>query len=141
MTNKIKSKIPYIFFAFFAVVISVNIFYIYISSKTWRGVVAHDSYQKAVKYNDVLDRIKKQNQLNWSFEIKYNPFSTGVGEVVLDLKDKSLNQIRDAKIRIYFRRPTQEGKDFVADLEFKNEKLRFCLRFGLALKGECVHFF
>lgn len=106
------SKIPYIFFAFFGVIILVNICYIYVAKKTWRGVTTENSYQKGLTYNDTLKQVEKQKELGWQVQIK--PSSTGQNklELVINVLDNKQSPIKDAVIYINFKRPTQEGFDF-----------------------------
>ena len=65
MSEQKKSKIPYIFFIFFAVIFAVNFSYIYVSQKTWRGLATEDAYHKGLNYNQVLEEEKKQKELGW----------------------------------------------------------------------------
>jgi nitrogen fixation protein FixH len=114
-----KSKIPYFFLALFLVVLLVNIFYIYISQSTWRGVSTQDSYQKGLQYNQVLQAAKKQKNLGWKMKIQLKNLDKEI-LVLLDLKDKNSRQISNAKVLIEFKRPTQEGVDFTQELKFIN---------------------
>lgn len=128
--NKVKkSKIPYFFFAFFAVVFMVDISYIYISKKTWRGVVTQDSYQKGLKYNEVLEAQKKQQELGWKVRMLFENKGNKKGILKVTLLDKNLEKIKKAKVIVNLRLPVQEGFDFekemnlvgdfyVAELEF-----------------------
>jgi len=111
--NEKRSKIPYIFFAFFAVIILVNIFYIYLSNVTWRGVATEDAYQKGLNYNDTINASKKQNSLGWKVNEKYQRVSATKGNMLIELLDKNSQVIRDADVQVTFKRPTQEGFDFV----------------------------
>jgi nitrogen fixation protein FixH len=117
MTSPKKSKIPYFFFIFFAVIFAVNFFYIYISQKSWRGVVTEDSYQKGLRYNLALESAKKQKNLGWKMEIKFSNSGKKNGRILIELKDKNHSQISDAILYINFKRPTQEGFDFTQKLK------------------------
>lgn len=108
-----RSKIPYFFFVFFGVVIAVNVAYIYISKKTWRGVVTDEAYQKGINYNDTIEQVKKQNNLGWQVIIKYNRISDTSGLFIISAVDKNVRPITDAEVYINFKRPTQAGFDFV----------------------------
>ncbi len=115
--NKIKkSKIPYFFFAFFAVVFAVDIFYIYISKKTWRGVVIEDSYQRGLKYNEVLEAQKKQQSLGWESKVFFENKGNKKGVLKFELLDKNLINIIEAKVSVELRRPAQEGFDFKKEM-------------------------
>lgn len=118
ITIQKKSKIPYIFFVFFGVIFAVNFFYIYISQKTWRGVVTKDSYHKGLNYNDTLKQVADQKNLGWQVNISYQPQGSGGHLVVGLLNEKSL-PIKDAKISASFKRPTQDGFDFAQEIPFQ----------------------
>lgn len=114
-----KSKIPYIFFVFFGVIFAVNFFYIYISQKTWRGVVTKDSYQKGLNYNDTLKQVENQKNLGWKVNISYQPQEDG-GHITVALLDDKSTPITDAKVYASFKRPIQEGSDFVQEIPLQN---------------------
>ncbi len=120
MKGQKKSKIPYIFFVFFAVIFAVNFFYIYISQKTWRGLANDDAYQKGLHYNQILEAEKKQKELGWKMAIYYRNLGENKGVLEIDLKDKNSQKISDAEIEVNFKRPTQEGKDFSQKLKFRD---------------------
>jgi len=111
-TQSKPSKIPYFFFAFFAVVITVNIGYIYLSKKTWRGIVTSDSYQKGINYNQTLEQVKQQNNLHWQVQIKFENRGKKNGVLIVSAFDKNHSPITDADVSAIFKRPTQEGLDF-----------------------------
>ena len=117
--NKVKkSKIPYFFFAFFAIIFAVDFFYIYISKKTWRGVVVDDSYQKGLQYNEVLQDKKKQKNLGWKMTIFFENKGDKSGVLKVDLLDKNSIKIKNAKMIVKLKLPVQEGFDFERELEF-----------------------
>lgn len=116
--EKKRSKIPYIFFAFFAVVFAVNIFYIYIAKQSWRGVVTEDSYQKGLNYNGILKVFKKQKDLGWDVKARYIRNDKKSGSLRVDTFDKDKKLITDATVTAFFRRPVQDGYDFIQNLKF-----------------------
>jgi len=120
MANK-KSKIPYIFFIFFAVFITADIFMIYIAKKTWRGTVTEDAYEKGLKYNKVLLNNKKQQDLGYKGQLKYLYSSKNNGKLLFALKNKNNDIVKNAKIKIKIVRPTQTGYDFESELFFNNK--------------------
>ncbi len=117
-----KSKIPYFFYLFFAVIFAVNIFYIYISQKTWRGIVTQDSYHKGLHYDEVIASAQKQKELGWNLKISYKNLKNKSGELEIFLFDKNNKKISDATVTAYFKRPTQDGKDFSQELQTVGEK-------------------
>lgn len=116
-----KSKIPYFFFAFFFVVIAVNIGYIYVAKKTWRGVTTDESYQKGLSYNQILEQEKKQQELGWRIDSKASNIGEKKLRIYFDIKDGQSRPIRNAKIIITFRNPVQEGTDFSVTIEERDQ--------------------
>lgn len=49
-----KNLFIYFFGVFFLITFVVNIFFIYISQKTWKGVVAEDSYTTGLNYDEII---------------------------------------------------------------------------------------
>lgn len=123
----------WIFVAFFSVFIAVDIIYITIAEKTWRGIATKDGYQKGLKYNETIKALEKQKNLGWSLEIKYLPKENKSGELQVKLLDKNNLVIRDAKLSAIIKRPTQEGQDFNLDLKFdpKNSSYNSAITFPL----------
>lgn len=133
MTKK-KSKIHYSFFIFFAVIFTVNCFYIYISKKTWSGLATEDSYQKGLNYNDTLKKVAKQKELGWHINTTFKPISEARGVVYVEIKDANSQPIVDADVDIEFVRPTKEGVDFVQKISFENAVYKAEVKFPL--KGQ-----
>ncbi len=114
-----KSKlIPWIFVIFFSTFIIVDIAYITVAEKTWRGIATEDGYQKGLKYNQTIAAVKEQKELGWKLQIKYQPQATKIGVLSVELLDKNNQKINDAKLTANIKRPVQEGKDFSVDLKF-----------------------
>lgn len=134
------SKIPYIFFAFFGVIISVNLVYIYVAQKTWRGTTTDESYQKGLDYNAVLEQKEKQESLGWQVELK--PINMGNSTMLftLNLLDKNSFAITDADISIMFKRPTQDGFDFSVPADTSHETYSFKVKFPLKGQWDAVIF-
>lgn len=106
------SKIPYFFIAFFLVIFAVNIFYIYISQKTWRGVVTDRQIKSSGDYKDVVKNSERQNQLGWSVDDRYQKIDSKNGIMLIKVLDSKGSAIKDLEIRILLKRPTQIGFDF-----------------------------
>jgi nitrogen fixation protein FixH len=135
MINKApKSKIPYFFFAFFAVILAVNIAYIYVAGKSWRGVVVDKAYQRGVEYNQTIALDKKQREMGWKVEMKFDNLGNQNGVLRVLVLDKNSKLIDDANIRLYLKRPTQDGFDFELPLIFVDGKYQAKISFPL--KGQ-----
>ncbi len=115
--------IGWIFALFFSTFIIVDIFYIVIAEKTWRGLATEDGYQKGLKYNQTIDAVKKQKDLGWNFQINYQPKSSKVANLQIKLLDKNNQEIKDAKIVANIKRPVQEGLDFTVELNLAYNSL------------------
>ncbi len=131
MTVK-KSKIPYLFFVFFAVIFAVDAYQIYLSKKTWRGIVTEDSYHKGLHYNDVIDEAKKQQELGWKMQISYKNLGNKSGNLEIFLFDKNGVKISDAVVVVELRRPTQDGIDFKQEIKFGGDSYKAKIDFPLA---------
>jgi nitrogen fixation protein FixH len=122
MNKQVKpSKIPYFFLIFFAVFISVDIAYIFVANKTWRGVISSDTYRKGLDHNQVLQLINKQNQLGWKLNINFKNIGNKRG--ILRVKPLDINgqNLPISEVGVKLSRPTQEGFDFNADLEYEGD--------------------
>ncbi|MFM2200356.1 MAG: hypothetical protein RL769_411 [Pseudomonadota bacterium] len=113
-----KSKIPYFFVIFFAVFISVDLLYIYLSKTTWRGVVSEDSYAKGIDYNQIIALTKKQQDLGWDVTISYQNTLAMQGRLKVEVLDKVGKYLSDAQVIVKLKRPLQEGMDFEKKLNF-----------------------
>lgn len=114
------SKIIYFFIGFFAIFITVNIFYIYLSKTTWRGLVTEGYYRKGVEYNEVLKQAELQKKLGWTVKIRSRRRADERVEITVSAADQRKRQIKDADIYITFKRPTQEGYDFSEKILFSD---------------------
>ncbi|MDX2083330.1 MAG: FixH family protein [Rickettsiales bacterium] len=135
-----KSKIPYFFFAFFGVVLAVDICYIYISQKTWRGVIEKDSYHQGLHYEKVIEQAKKQKELGWNLEISYKNLGKKSGQLEVFLQDQNKKEINDAIVTVDFVRPIQDGDDFSQELKFYPNKngSRYFAKINFPLEGQWI---
>jgi nitrogen fixation protein FixH len=129
-----NSKIPYIFIAFFAVIIAVNIGYIYLAKKTWRGVTTDEAYQKGLNYNDTLKEAEKQKELGWIVDAKVSNGGENEISILISLTDRNSIPINDASINITFKNPVREGYDFTIAPVSSKGTYRFLAKFPV--KGQ-----
>lgn len=125
-----------IFICFFSVFIIVDIAYIIIAEKTWRGVAIKDGYQKGLKYNESLEKVKKQAALGWNLQIKYLAESNQKGDLQIVLKDSNGAVINDANVTSKIKRPVQEGFDFELSLKFDERNSTYQSAIQFPLKGQ-----
>ena len=127
--------IPWIFVAFFATFITVDIVFFVIANHTWRGLQTEDGYQKGRDYNDTIEKVKQQKSLGWS--LKSTLEQNGV-ENFANLKvcvfDKNKKPIKNAKVLVKLSIPVQEGFDFQQNLI--TEKDCYTTKIAFAKKGQ-----
>ena len=125
--------IAWIFAAFFSTFIIVDISYIIVAEKNWRGLATEDGYQKGLKYNDTIAAVKAQNQLGWKSQINYQFEKSKTGILQVKLFDKNHQEISTATITANMKRPVQEGKDFSVDLKFdtKTQSYNSAIEFSM----------
>jgi nitrogen fixation protein FixH len=116
MKEKESRFIPYLFFIFFGIIITVDSVYIYIATKTWRGIYTENAYQKGLNYNQTLADQEKQKKLGWSMKATLQNIHGSSYLLTVKLFDKNHHPIKNAKINIKIIRPIQEGFDFSQDL-------------------------
>lgn len=114
--------IPYIFVAFFATFITVDIVFFVIANHTWRGLQTEDGYQKGRNYNDTLEKVKQQKSLGWKLKAKLE--QNGVANFA-NLKvcalDENKKPIINAKVLVKLSIPVQDGFDFQQNLIEEND--------------------
>ena len=122
MNKPVKpSKIPYFFIIFFVIFISVDLVYIFVANKTWRGVVSSDTYRKGIDHNQVLQLIGKQHQRGWKLNINFKNIGNKQGVLRVKPLAKNGQNLPISQIEVKLSRPTQEGFDFQVDLEYESD--------------------
>jgi nitrogen fixation protein FixH len=105
--------IPWIFVAFFGVVLIVNGIMIYIAISTWNGVAAQRSYDKGLAYNRNIEAQKAQEALGWTHRIEVD----GEGRLVLAVSDADEAPIPGATVFATLERPNDASLDFATPFE------------------------
>ena len=67
-----KSKIPYIFFIFFAVIFIADGYFIYLAKSTFRGDIVKSQSFARFNYRPIIDLATKQEDLQWRVKINTN---------------------------------------------------------------------
>jgi nitrogen fixation protein FixH len=109
MTGK---RVAFYFILFFGFVASVNAVMMTLAIRTHSGVVTDHPYEKGLAYNQVVEAEKKQKELGWVGEIRYNDSA-----LTFILKDKNGAVITPAQITATITRPAQQGMDFKVELK------------------------
>ena len=128
--------IPWIFAIFFCVFIIVDIAYIIIAEKTWRGLSTEDGYQKGLKYNQTIKSVQEQKELGWQLKIKYQSTASKIGILQVKLLDKNNQIITNANLTTNIKRPVQEGKDFTIQLKFNPSTATYDAPINFPLIGQ-----
>ena len=95
---KHNKLIALIFTLFFSTFIIVDICYIIVAEKTWRGLVTENGYQKGLQYNQTITAVNEQKKIGWDLQMKYQPTGNKSGNLQIKLFDKNKQEIRDAII-------------------------------------------
>ncbi|MDW3207376.1 MAG: FixH family protein [Alphaproteobacteria bacterium] len=112
-----RSRIPLLFFAFFAVVIAANATMIWIALSSWTGLETRNHYLKGVDYNSTLRDVQAQDALGWSVASKILPTDRpGRFRIDVTLADDGAAPIVGAKVVVRLERPTHHGVDIRTDL-------------------------
>lgn len=91
---------------FFALVISANATMYYFAYKSYDGLVEENYYNRALNYQSEKDQETNQEKLGWNIN-----FSSEKDNFILSAKDKNQQDLKDAKVKLTFFRPTQSGFD------------------------------
>ncbi|MDH5425286.1 MAG: FixH family protein [Gammaproteobacteria bacterium] len=129
--------IPALFFAFFFVVVVVNMTLVTLSTKgmspellqwllpkqsgevytsQFPGVISHDYQEKEALYNEYLEKLKKQKARGWKIKQGWlvSPVQNTPAIFQIEARDKNGHIISGLKINLKFLRPS----NFKADKEF-----------------------
>ncbi len=106
-----KSKIPYIFVAFFAVVFSVNAAFVTFSITSWTGLETENPYVKGLNYNASLAAAAKQQARGWTSNMTWQQLDGLKVKINFITKYKNGNNLSGADFRVLFLRPTTAGFD------------------------------
>ena len=126
---------PYLFFAFFGVVLAVNGTMLGIAIGSWNGLHTTNAYQRGLAYNRNIEAAASQAALGWQVAARYEAADDGQGRVLLDLADRYGYPIGDAVARARLVRPTHAGYDRSATLQPVRNG-RYAAALSLPLAGQ-----
>ena len=116
MENTISKKptggrfVALCFVLFFGVIVVVNIIFLYMALSTQPGVVAKNTYEKGLAYDELIDKAKSQPDIKQ--DVSYD------GKVLRwSLVDEGGEALIDAIVNVKIIRPVQNGYDFELKLE------------------------
>ena len=106
---------PWIFVAFFAVIISVNGVMMYFAYDSWSGLETDGHYRKGLAYDDTIAAAKAQEAMGWDVKLDVKTLkSDGDSRTVaykVTFLDQDKKPVESLKAHAYFMRPTHEGVD------------------------------
>lgn len=114
---------PYFIFGAFLVVLVVNITYVVVANKTWRGLFTENSYKKGLNYNNTLKKVEEQKKLGIEITTIVRKQNLNNFRIETFIKDKNNNFIADLKV-IYILRYKPDSKyDFNINAEDSNDRI------------------
>ena len=127
---------PYIFLAFFVVVVSVNGTMAYFATSTFSGLSTTDAYEKGLAYNRNIAEAKAQAALGWTVDVGAVPSADGAKvRLEVTIKDRDGHPLDGLEVRGTLSRPTVHGYDRPVVLASQGGG-RYSETAPLPLKGE-----
>jgi nitrogen fixation protein FixH len=106
------SWIPWIFVAFFAVVVAANGIMIWFATASWTGLSTESPYDKGLQYNRNLEAAQRQAALGWQPRLTARIVSSFAARVELAVADAQGAPLAGAEVVASFERPIEERSDF-----------------------------
>ena len=95
----------------FAIVILVNLTFVYFALDSWTGLTTENPYQEGLAYNQVLAARDAQRDLGWQGDLTLGTAAGGEDSVTITLKDKAGQPLSGLELTGNLRRPTREDID------------------------------
>lgn len=127
MDNTTKKKTsqrsiwPYAIIAFFTIVITVNLWFIYTALKSDDGLVDKDYYAKGILYNKTLE---DEATLGWQISLNSGKSfgealkSEASNDIAVKVLGKDGSPLKDAAVRMVLMRPATDSYDKELSLRF-----------------------
>jgi len=93
-------------FAFFGVIIAVNLAMAYLARSSWTGLVVENSYVASQEFNAKMAETRAQEALGWTSNLVVLN-----GRVRYALTDKSGNAVRLKSVGVTFMHPVDDRED------------------------------
>lgn len=103
--------IPWLFVAFFAVVLAANGTLVWLALGSWTGLVSDRAYEDGLAYNRNLEAARAQAELGWRSELSTRMDKDRSATVELTLRDAAGAPVEDAEVEATLERPTRAGED------------------------------
>ncbi|WP_135081142.1 FixH family protein [Terasakiella sp. SH-1] len=106
---------PWIFVAFFAVIITVNGIMMFFAFDSWTGLETKDHYLKGLAYDRNVEASRAQKALGWTVKLDVDVLETVDLQRKVAYKasflDHDQKPVSALKAHVFFVRPTSEGLD------------------------------
>lgn len=96
---------------FFGVIIAMNVYFISVSSATFRGEDEQKPYLQGVEYNDTLARRARQAELGWTASISAARLPDGKVRIDIAMRDRSGRPVTESGLTGELRHPADENRD------------------------------
>lgn len=96
---------------FFAIILAVNIVFVYLALDTFRGVTTEDAYVKGLNYNETLERSRSQAASGWQVDLTATPGPAGAVTIDVAVNDMAAAPIALLAIEGSLRHPADEHLD------------------------------
>lgn len=109
--------IPWLFVAFFGVVLAVNLTMIWLAIGSFPGLVTERAYDRGLAYNRNLQAAAAQARLGWQGDLEVRAGADRAAEVVFKLRDRSGAPLSGASVTASLERPVETADDLTLVLE------------------------
>jgi nitrogen fixation protein FixH len=127
---------PFIFVAFFVVIIGVNGTMAYFATSTFSGLSTDHAYEKGIGYNRNIAMAKAQAEMGWKVDAAVTPAAVkGQADIVLTYHDRDNRPVTGLDVNAILVRPTAKGSDQTVALSARAPGV-YATTVALPLAGE-----
>ena len=98
-------------FGFFGIIFAMNIYFIMVSSRTFRGEDEQKPYLQGMEYNQILARRAEQASLGWKATISASRLSGGAVRIEIMVHDRKGGARMPGRLAGELRHPADENRD------------------------------
>ncbi len=102
---------PYIFVAFFLVVMGVNFTMAYFATSTFSGLATERPYEKGLAFNVSIEEARKQDDMGWTVDVQVEPAANHGAHVTVSYRDGDGHAVEGLSVTAQMIRPTAKGHD------------------------------
>ncbi len=120
---------------FFAVMMTVNATFVWLSLSSWSGLSTEDAYRQGLNHNDTLAGSRRQQGLDWRLAYELRSENDGGAQLTVRLAGSEGPPPAVVRVRADLVRPTHEGNDFSLALTPRGDGV-YSANFATPLKGQ-----